>query len=74
MALLICQDATGRRCWVCGSKIEIIEESGAYMALTGARDVLYVHLACAQSLGQQIFRDLGQLNDLGIVIEKEQYD
>ncbi len=62
MALILQQDRTGKRCWGCG--LEIAGSEGVIVS-AGARDILYIHPTCAQSLGQQLFRDLGQLGDLG---------
>jgi hypothetical protein len=71
MAVILKQDVSGRRCWACGVDVEDIGEGKAVIVCAGTRDVVYLHPICAQSLGQQIFRDLGQLGDFGFDIEQD---
>lgn len=73
MAVILKQDVSGRRCWACGVGVEGIGEGKALIICAGTRDVIYLHPTCAQSLGQQLFRDLAQLGDLGLNIEEDDY-
>lgn len=68
MAVILKRDTTGKKCWLCGRGIDNAE---AAIVSTGVRDVLFMHPLCAQSLSQQIFRDLSQLADLGIEVTDE---
>jgi hypothetical protein len=70
MAILLKGDITGKRCWTCGKSLDHDEVA---IVSIGARDVLYMHPACAQSLSQQLLRDLSQLDDLGFVIEEDNW-
>jgi len=74
MAVILKRDTTGKKCWACGREIGNTGNDEVAIVSTGARDVLYMHPACAQSLSQQILRDLSQLDDLGFVIEEDNWD
>jgi len=74
MAVILKKDTTGKKCWACGREIGNTGNDEVVIVSTGARDVLYMHPACAQSLSQQILRDLSQLDDLGFVIEEDNWD
>lgn len=65
MAIVIKRDTSGKKCWMCGREIEGNEAS---IVSTGARDILYMHSYCAQSLSRRILGDLSQLADLGFEI------
>lgn len=71
MAVILKRDITGKKCWACGREISNTGNDEATIVSIGARDVLYIHPACAQSLSQQILKDLSQLGDLGFVIEED---
>ncbi len=71
MAVILKRDTTGKKCWACGREIGNMGNDEATIVSIGARDVLYIHPACAQSLSQQILKDLSQLGDLGFVIEED---
>lgn len=73
MVVILKQDTTGKMCWACGMEIGNIANDKAVIVSTGARDMLYMHPACAQSLSQQILKDLSQLGDLGFVIEEDNW-
>jgi hypothetical protein len=74
MAVILKKDTTGKKCWACEREIYSTGKDEVAIVSTGARDVLYMHPACAQSLSQQILRDLSQLDDLGLVIEEDSWD
>lgn len=74
MAVILKRDTTGKKCWLCGREIGNAGNDEVAIVSIGARDVLYMHPLCAQSLSQQILRDLSQLDDLGFVIEKDNWD
>lgn len=71
MAVILKRDTTGKKCWACGREIGNTGNDEVAIVSPGARDVLYIHPACAQSLAQQLLRDLSQLVDLGFVIEED---
>lgn len=71
MAVILKRDTTGKKCWACGREIGNMGNDEATIVSIGARDVLYIHPACAQSLSQQILKDLSQLGDLGFVIKED---
>lgn len=68
MALILNREVGGKRCWACGQEIRRDE---AVIVSTGARDVVYTHPSCAQSISRQLLRDLAQLVDLGYELEDE---
>jgi len=68
MALILNKVMSGKRCWACG--MEIMGDKPAIMA-TGASDVVYMHSDCANSISQQLLRDISQLIDLGYENEDE---
>ena len=68
MAIVIKKDTSGKKCWMCGRQIE---DNEAGIVSTGARDMLYMHPCCAQSLSRRILGDLSQLADLGFEIGDE---
>ena len=71
MAVILKRDTTGKKCWACGREIGNTGNDDVAIVSTGARDVLYMHPACAQSMSWQLLRDLAQLVDLGYELENE---
>jgi len=69
MALILNRDVSGKRCWACGREIGSDEVT---IVSTGARDIMYMHSNCAQSVSRQLLRDLAELVDLGYELEDEQ--
>ena len=65
MAIIMKRDNTGKKCWMCGREID---RSEVAIVSTGARDMLYMHPYCAESLSRRILGDLSQLADLGFEI------
>jgi len=68
MALVLNGEVGGKRCWACGRETGT---SAATVVSTGARDVMYMHPKCAESIGRQLLRDLAQLADLGYELEEQ---
>ena len=66
MAIIMKKYIAGRRCWLCG--LEVDEK--ATITYVGDSDILYLHPPCAQTLSQQIMRDLSQLIDFGFNIDE----
>lgn len=61
MALILNKNVSGKRCWACAQEIRSDEVT---IVCTGASEVMYMHQSCAQSISQQLLRDLAQLADL----------
>jgi len=66
MAIIMKKDIARKRCWLCG--LELDEK--ATITYFGDRDIFYLHPPCAQTLSQQIMRDLSQLIDFGFNIDE----
>ena len=66
MALILKATVSGKRCWACAQEMS---SDDAAVVCVGASEVMYMHPNCAQSISQQMLRDLSQLVDLGYELD-----
>jgi len=66
MAIIMKREINRKRCWLCGLKLD----EKAAIVYIGDSDILYIHPPCAQTLSQQIMRDLSQLIDFGFNVDE----
>ncbi len=62
MAILLNKVMSGKRCWACGREVV---ENDVCLVTMGAKDIIYMHSKCAQSVSQELLKDISQLVDLG---------